>query len=124
MRKRQRAAISAAASSPSGKSAQSRAISSGPLSVRSALGASRRPAFSTVVPSRTQVRTSCSTCRRRAWVSTSFTTATGMPSRSPMAREAATRASSPATWWRATVSASRRPKRSRSWAAASPSWPP
>jgi len=123
MRNRQASAISADASSPSGKSLQSLAISSGPLSVLSALGNSRRPALSTVVPVRMQVSTSCRGCRRRSCVWTSFTTATGISSRRPTDRAARTRASSPATRCRDTASASRRPKIPRSRAAASPSAP-
>ena len=120
----QEAARSAAASSPSGKSGHSRAISSGPFSVRSALGKRRRPTRSTLVPSRMQVRTSCRGWRRRSWVWTSFTTATGMESRRPRLRTAAMRASSPAARWRDTVSARREPKASRRRAAAPASAPP
>ncbi len=115
--------MAAAFSSPSGKSGHSRAISSGPFSVRSAFGKSLRPARSTGAPSRTQVRTSCSRCLARAWVWTSFVTATAMPSRSAIDRAARVRASSPAIRWRATARASRPPNASRSFAAASPSAP-
>ena len=91
-----------------------------PLGVGGEAAAGLAPPWS---PCRMQVRTSCSTCRPRAWVWTSFTTATVTPSRRPTERVAAIRSSSPATRWRETARAMRRPKSSRSRATAPSSAP-
>ena len=123
-RKVQEAAISAAASSPSGKSAHSRAISSGPFSVRSALGKRRRPTWSTrgAEPDAGE-----DVLQRLAapLVGVDVVHHRHRDGEPPphAARPRRCAPPRPATRWRDTVSARRRPKASRSRAATSASAP-